>query len=174
MENVLRLVLVIAQRLHSVIIMFETRAERVQCHSWRTSEISCIILQPLQIRHRTLCFLRWDVRGALAGSGQGVEAGAARRVPFHCSWLRILLPQVRRNVHVLVFWGTLGFIAPRTPFLSLLVMQRGNKCFHYPQERDLVGGSWRRRVKQTDQQESEQQRARGEGQRHRSCNNTDR
>lgn len=27
-----------------------------------------------------------------AGPGQGVESGAAPRVPFHCSWLGILLP----------------------------------------------------------------------------------
>lgn len=58
----------------------------------------------------------------------------------------------------------------------LAAMQRGNKCFRYPQERDLVGGSWRRRVTQTDQQETEQQRSRrrGEGERHSSCDNTDR
>ncbi len=98
--------------------------------------------QRLQIWHSTLCFLMWVERGAPAGSGQGsqppVSLFTAAGWGFYCL-------KVRRNVHVLVFCGTLGFIAPQAPFLYLLVWQlcsvATSVCVPLPRERER-GGWW--------------------------------
>lgn len=75
-----------------------------------------------------------------------VEAGAALRVHFHCSWLRILLPRSTQEcsrlgfLRDIMFYSTSDAISVRPCWAA---MQRGNKCLCSPWER-LVAGSWRR------------------------------
>lgn len=156
----------------------EPRAERVQCHSNirnllhhpaaaapdRTQDT---MFSPVGCK-KSCCWVRPGGRGWSSSpcpfSLQLAEHFTARS-PQECSRLGFL-----RDIR---FYCSADAISVPP---CLAAMQRGNKCFRYPQERDLVGGSWRRRVTQTDQQETEQQRSRrrGEGERHSSWDNTDR
>lgn len=83
--------------------MCAERVLSVQCHSHH--KISFIVLQPqLQIGHgalgrkKSLCWVR-----------PGVEAGTAPRVPFHCSWLWILLPRCTQECSRLGFLKDIRF-----------------------------------------------------------------
>lgn len=69
-----------------------------------------------------------------------VKAGAAPRVPFHCSWLRILLPRSGHECSRLGFLRDIMFYCMDAISGSpcLAAMQRGNKCLHFPPRGRLV------------------------------------
>lgn len=109
--------------------MCAERVLSVQCHSHH--KISFIILQPqLQIGHGALgrkkspCWVR-----------PGVEAGTAPRVPFHCSWLWILLPRCTQQCSRLGFLKDIRFYCTADAISvppCLAALQRSNKCLPPP------------------------------------------
>lgn len=109
--------------------MCAERVLSVQCHSHH--KISFIILQPqLQIGHGALgrkkspCWVR-----------PGVEAGTAPSVPFHCSWLWILLPRCTQQCSRLGFLKDLRFYCTADAISvppCLAALQRSNTCLPPP------------------------------------------
>lgn len=109
--------------------MCAERVLSVQCHSHH--KISFIILQPqLQIGHGALgrkkspCWVR-----------PGVEAGTAPSVPFHCSWLWILLPRCTQQCSRLGFLKDIRFYCTADAISvppCLAALQRSNKCLPPP------------------------------------------
>lgn len=72
-----------------------------------------------------------------------VKAAAAPRVPFHCSWLGVLLPRTTQECSRLGFLGDIRFYCHADAISvppCLAAMQRGNKCLRFPRER-VVGRS---------------------------------
>ncbi len=120
------------------------RVFSAQCNSWSTShnllhhptltvpdQTQYTMFSPVG-RKKSPCWVR-----------PGVEAGAAPRVPFHCSWLRILLPRSTQECSRLGFLGDIMFYSTTDTISAppcLAAMQRGNKCLRSPWGR-LVGVS---------------------------------